>query len=174
MTLFYLEGPDASGKTTLINELMDEENDIFIHNGVYPSTADAIFRYDYQLFEYEQLMLNTSGKFNFFLDRGFMAENIYGPIMRDTRIEGPEYMKLLNKMIDLKVVLILCVPPIDTCVCVWSKRKEVEYVKNMENFMKIWEGYARLYRNPPLGIKSYHYDYTTDNGKIHEFIGGLK
>ncbi len=174
MTLFYLEGPDASGKTTLINELVTD-NDFLFHNGVYPSTQDAIMEYGNQLYYYEQLMLDTSGKFNFFLDRGFMAENIYGPVMRNTKIEGPEYMHLLNKMIQLNVVLILCVPSLETCLDVWSERKEIEYVEEKEDFTKIWKGYAELVRSPPLSMRSYHYDYTEDKdfSIIKEFVGGL-
>ncbi len=172
MTLFYLEGPDASGKTTLINELMSDV-DLLIHNGVYSSTQEAIMEYDNQLFYYEQLMIDTSGEFNFFLDRGFMAENIYGPVIRNTKIEGPEYMRLLNKIISLQAVLILCVPPLETCLKVWNGRREVEYIRNTSNFVKVWDMYNKL--SPPLGMRVYHYDYTKDKdfSKIKEFIGDL-
>lgn len=158
--LIYIEGPDGAGKTTLINELKKPE-DMFYHNGVYNSTADAFDTYHEQINCYEQQKVTTFTNFNCYLDRGPIAEVNYGLVMRGTIVPHGMYSNLLDRMKSMPdLEFILCLPPYEDAHANWARNIKNEYIKRDKQYRQVYKMYADLLELSFFGIKINHYDYT--------------
>jgi len=148
-----IEGPDCSGKSTLI---LEEFNDLcVIHNGRYPSPMEAFKAYLGQC---------PSPRYNFHnivWDRNYPSEQIYGKIYRSKNI-GQEHIDVLEKhLADIKTVIVLCCPPKETIINNWRKLKQErnEYIENESYFEDIVNEYDK-YFNLYVMLPVVHYDYT--------------
>ena len=104
--LILFEGPDACGKTTLINSIK-KEYDAYIHNGLYPSQQTAIDAYMDQFESFEKY--NQSGLT--LIDRAHWSEQVYGKVIRDTNLLLSDWDMLENKLNDIGAIVILCLAP---------------------------------------------------------------
>lgn len=153
--LVYLEGPDCAGKTTLIEKQLREDGDIFHHNKQFSSPDAAFAAYNQQLDVFE-----LSSR-DMIIDRGPIAEKIYGFVMRKTEADIDDFSDLMRRYAKLDVDFILCLPPWSICFNKWMDRRSTEYVKDALDFMKIYELYEHVLKGTlNLPFKVTQYDFT--------------
>lgn len=128
-------GPDACGKSTLINQLMEKHpNNCYIHNAV---TNDI-----------ESLHKNTidtalvaSQEHWVFIDRLHLSEKIYGTIFRN----GPSYdVDAFDRLISYRIPnikKILCIVDKETSLVKHAERKDKEM---FDDISKVWDMYNEV------------------------------
>ena len=129
--IVVVEGPDCSGKTTLINKLMERHpNNCYIHNAV---TDDIKSLHENTL----QAAYIASKNHWVFIDRLHLSEKIYGTVFRN----GPSYdidtfdVYATNFM---KVKKILCIVDKETVLAKHAERIDKEMFNNIST---IWDMY---------------------------------
>ena len=129
--IVIVEGCDASGKSTLISQLMDRHrNNCYIHNAV---TDDIKSLHENTI----QTAIVASKEHWVFIDRLHLSEKIYGMIFRD----GPSYdVDAFDKYIsNISVVKkILCVVDKETSLAKHAERKDKEMFNDIS---KVWDMY---------------------------------
>lgn len=132
--IVIVEGCDASGKSTLISQLMERHpNNCYIHNAVtdniellHDNTIDAA--------------LVASQEHWVFIDRLHLSEKIYGTVFRN----GPSYnVDQFDKMISsiTKVHKILCLIDKDTSLAKHAGRKDKEM---FDDISRVWDMYNEV------------------------------
>ncbi len=132
--IVIVEGCDASGKSTLISQLMERHpNNCYIHNAVtdniellHDNTIDAA--------------LVASQEHWVFIDRLHLSEKIYGTVFRN----GPSYnVDQFDKMISSipKVHKILCLIDKDTSLAKHAGRKDKEM---FDDISRVWDMYNEV------------------------------
>ena len=130
--IIIVEGPDASGKSTLINQLMERHpNNCYLHNAVtddiaslHKNTIDAA--------------LVASQEHWVFIDRLHLSEKIYGTIFRN----GPSYdvdafdIAILYRIPMVKKIL--CMVDKETSLAKHAERKDKEM---FDDISKVWDMY---------------------------------
>lgn len=143
------EGPDASGKSTLINQLMERHpNNCYIHNAVtqdihslHKNTIDAA--------------LVASQEHWVFIDRLHLSEQIYGTIFRN----GPSYdVSTFDRELDniLNLHRILCMVDKETSLAKHAERKDKEM---FDDISKVWDMYNSIEQSPARWKR---YNWKTD------------
>lgn len=130
--IIICEGCDASGKSTLINQLMEKHpNNCYIHNAVTNNIADLHYNTI-------NAALVASQNHWVFIDRLHLSENIYGTIFRN----GPSYnVEAFDQMITKEIPTlkkILCVVDKETSLAKHAERKDKEM---FDNISKVWDMY---------------------------------
>ena len=142
-------GCDASGKSTLISQLMEKHpNNCYIHNAVtndieslHKNTIDAA--------------LVASQEHWVFIDRMHLSEKIYGTIFRN----GPSYdIDALDKKINIipQFYKILCHVSKETSLAKHSERIDQEM---FDDISKVWDMYDDVAKNDNSWIV---YNWKTD------------
>lgn len=147
-----IEGPDCSGKSTLI---LEEFNDMcVIHNGRYPSPMEAFKAY---LGQCPSPQYNHN---NIVWDRNYPSEQIYGRIYRSKNIPQEDIDVLEKHLADIKTVIVLCCPPQGIIIDNWRKLKQQrnEYIENESYFQDIVREYDVVF-NSYVSLPVIHYDY---------------
>lgn len=133
--IILLEGPDASGKTTLANRIMEKyRNHVYIHcavsNDIFKLHLDAI---------------NTANacKDNFVvvIDRLYVSERIYGDIFRDGESYNTlDFEKNIIDRLD-NVHKILCITDKETTMAKHDERLNMEMFSNISD---VWDAYDSI------------------------------
>ena len=130
--IIICEGVDASGKSTLINKLMERHpNNCYIHcavtNDINSLHVNAI-----------DTALVASQERWVFIDRLHLSETIYGTVFRN----GPSYdVEAFDKMITSRIPTlkkILCHVDKDTSLAKHAERKDKEM---FDDVSKVWDMY---------------------------------
>ncbi len=148
-----IEGPDCSGKSTLI---LQEFNDLcIIHNGRYPSPMEALKAYTAQC---PSPQYNHD---NIVWDRNYPSEQIYGEIYRNKNIPQEHIDELEKQLKAIKTVIVLCIPPFDVVIDNWRelKRQRSEYIENESYFKEIVTTYHDSFGSY-VSLPIVEYDYT--------------
>lgn len=159
--VYYIEGPDGSGKTTLINNAL-EETDLKVHNGPYPSSAEAYAAYMSQ-YESAAKVLSLDPNLTVYIDRGPISEVVYGQVLRSGPAEPPkEFFECLRKLEELNATIIICLPPSEVSKANWKSRLNEEHVKKEIQYNRIYNKYTEIVKH----LRSFKgdvvfYDYTT-------------
>ena len=136
--ILLIEGCDASGKSTLINQLMERHpNNCYIHNAVtndikalHENTIDAA--------------LVASREHWVFIDRLHLSEKMYGMVFRN----GPSYdVDAFDKMTTSRVSTlkkILCIVDKETVLAKHAERKDKEM---FDDISKVYDLYADIAKN---------------------------
>lgn len=130
-------GSDASGKSTLLNKLMERHpNNCYIHNAVtddieslHKNTIDAA--------------IEASKEHWVFIDRLHLSEKIYGTVFRN----GPSYdVNAFDKALEAipNLYKILCHVDKDTALAKHAERKDKEMFNDVS---KIWDMYDNVSKN---------------------------
>ena len=140
--IVIVDGPDACGKSTLINQLMERHpNNCYIHNAVtndieslHRNTVDAA--------------LVASQEHWVFIDRMHLSEKVYGTVFRN----GPSYdVDLFDKQLCAipNIYRILCIVDKETSLAKHAERKDKEM---FDDISKVWDMY-----NDVLDWKRYNW-----------------
>jgi thymidylate kinase len=160
MKVILLDGPDGSGKSTLADTLVKRGYQL-IHFGVPPKEA---LKSEHTIFHFylDQLYDMTRQHEHVVCDRSHLAEPIYGRVMRGGTKLTPRAEALLERYLEaLDAQVVICLPR-DYRISYnnWIARKGTEYVKESDDFRKIWKGYAHLLFNQKRNQNFLWYDYT--------------
>jgi len=157
--VLILEGPDGGGKTTLAKWICTNANFDYKHEGPPPPGRDQLEYYKTVLYDALEADHNTV------FDRLFLGEHIYGPVMRQSDRLTINGVKLFERIIASKSIWhYICMPSERTILDNFSiKIKDPnEYVKDIDNFKKVINGYYRMMLRP----YNYVYDYESDPPQI--------
>lgn len=140
-----IEGPDASGKSTLAEKIAKKYNGIIIHQtyrfkNKIPIFHAAILRKALKLSK-NQLVI---------LDRLHISEYIYGKVFRNEK-RWPWMLKSFNSFCNkLNIPIILCVPLTLQQGIDWfeqTKKERYEMFESMENIIKEYLLYSNKHSN---------------------------
>jgi energy-coupling factor transporter ATP-binding protein EcfA2 len=142
--LTIVEGPDGSGKTTLINSLggiMIDDYDV-MHHGAYLDSPSVMNKYMLPM-----LAIKRAAVF----DRSWLSEPIYATIMRGGANRVPPWCRRMLERIALTRagVVILCLRPFDEIRTSWAARRGEEYVRDEVRLQAVHEAYVAL--EHPIG-----------------------
>ena len=161
ITIF--EGPDHSGKDTLIEKMMKNRECIYFYNSTYPSQAHAMKAYRSQLNIVKDIITHTFGDLSIIFNRAHISSKIYGEIIRDEKVIDAEYYAIEQQFLELNAQVIRCLPPKEIVLAGWEGRLDEEYVKDTEQMSKVYDYYAQ------------DFDSTTDLPYItHDFTKELE
>ena len=148
--LIVVEGPDGSGKTTLVDYLAKELDGHTIHCGVPVG---------HPMIEYVDAATKglREGPVTI-MDRFHLGEQVYGPIMRNGDMLGLKGRLVLEDMLQavFRVIVVICLPPYPTCLDNWHRNRADEYVKDQVKYHDVWLGFQQVSTTLPV----YVYDYT--------------
>jgi hypothetical protein len=162
-----LEGPDGGGKTTLLSKIREQFGvDTMVHHGAYIGDTN-IAQYYMESLQTARRGIVTNKSFNFVMDRSWLAEPIYGTAMRggENRIALGQQRVLEETFAGLGGLtgVVLCLPPLETCLANWAARREREYPDSEARLTLIYTQYLAAieeWRSRKLFV--YVYDYTID------------
>lgn len=155
--IVIVEGSDASGKSTLINQLMEAHpNNCYIHNAV---TSDIKSLHNNTI----ETAILASYEHWVFIDRLHLSEYIYGTVFRN----GPSYnVEEFDKMLTNKIPSIkriLCVVDKETVLAKHAERKDKEMFNDIS---QIWDMYNEYAMHNSNWIK---YNWKTDIIDLNTF-----
>lgn len=159
--IVLIEGCDASGKSTLINQLMEAHpNNCYIHcavtNDINSLHQNAI---DTALVAAQERWV--------FIDRLHLSEKIYASVFRN----GPSYdVDAFDRMITNRIPTlkkILCVVDKETTLAKHAERKDKEM---FDNISKVWD----MYNNIEDNWTRYNWKTDTMNTNTLEVTYGAK
>ena len=149
--MIILEGPDCSGKSTLMERFPDHlEKHHFSHE------EDKLKRY---------LRFLSDCSPRAVLDRFHLSEQVYGRVMRN-RNEFVYTGRFIERvLLTHDSCVILCLPPLGAVLTRWRERLGEEMVQDERTMRRIYESYTSLHTYLPV----YLYDYTKDS--VDDIIG---
>lgn len=139
--IYLLEGPDASGKTTLANDEFLKRGFSMIHNGVFPSPEKAYLAY---LMQTGRMTKESS----VVIDRMHLSERIYGQIYHGEWMPDKMYWEIDKALERLDATLILCLTDFQKTISAWFDRRDNELVQNTNEFELIYRQYESIIYSP--------------------------
>lgn len=158
-----IEGPDCSGKTTLMRQgFPGAEGYVHEHSGP-PTSAGAWSDYTTML----RKLWNARRTMNVVFDRFVYGELIYGPILRPAsryRFTQAHVRMLERVMLGMEGVLITAITDLATSQQLWLERQEQELVKDPKQFRTIHNEFEVLFRRDGLlpNLPTISFDFTRD------------
>lgn len=150
------EGPDGGGKTTLAHALSREwASALFTHCGAFTNVNERPLVDLYRAAAAPAL----DGVCDVLLDRSWLSEVPYGDAFRGGyyRLTHEDVVALEQELIDrVKPLVVLCLPPLETCLATFRGRPREEYLRSQEQLAHVYSGYLKLRTALPV----LRYDYT--------------
>ena len=153
--VIILEGADGSGKTTLANQLRDKLGYQIVKTGP-PRPDENVFK------SYTNSLLAAveSGQPTV-IDRHYMGEAIYGPLLRGKDRLGLQGRDLIERLVSARgVTLVICAPPWSALVKGWKGKDDL--LKRQEQLRKVNDAY--LAEAERLGLMIY--DWTAGENTL--------
>ena len=167
---FLLEGVDGSGKTTLKDELIAEIKLLnptmrikYFHNGVYPSSDEALDAYLKQLEEaknYDAVIW----------DRAHLSSYVYGAIFH-ADIPTHQKYQFVDARFAETTVLIHCKPPYMDAKANWMSRPHAELLDDKNHHRAVYDMFD--YACQESVLKRISYDYTQINAGVVKAIAAI-
>lgn len=161
-TITIFEGPDGAGKSTAIEqlrELYEEDTPDVIHHGPYLDEVNIAPIYMDSMVKEQYCGEDSPHRI---LDRCWISETIYGPVVRNTvRIDVPSARILGRTAITNGGVLVLCLPPFHIALANFKQRRGKEYIDKVDLFKQVYDYYSFLTKLQYLnGLPIVRFDYT--------------
>lgn len=163
--VIILEGPDGGGKTILAQSLVEKYGFKYEHEGPpEPSwSSDCLFRH-YVMTLYKA----QHSRQPVVLDRHYLGETIYGPVMRDRSLLTDNQVTLIERIVRAGGTrVVLCLPHWDNVLRNWLAKKGQDYVDKSERLHTIYKMYHAEAIDGHDGLLE-RYDYTrTKDFKVY-------
>jgi len=118
--VIILEGPDGSGKSTLAARLRDQHGYQIVKFGPPRPREDMLVTYT------NSLLTAIASKRPTVIDRHYLGESVYGPLLRGEDRLGAQGRDLIERLIAARGVrLIICSPPWKTLVKAWKAKDDL-------------------------------------------------
>lgn len=155
--ILIIEGPDGVGKSTLARLLADTYNLQYHHEGPLPPGVNALDYYGGVLQRARRHRHDTAQ--GTVLDRLFLGETVYGPLLRKGSRLDPAGVILMQRLVSAAGAMqILCLPPYEVCLRNWqSDRPELISRDSEDVFRASYIGFAEQVAG------QYLFDYTRSN-----------
>jgi hypothetical protein len=161
--MIILEGPDGSGKTTLMQELvMDHGFKQRPRFSTHSGPLDNLYRRVYQ--DLEKVMSGTE-ECGVYDRHSLMSEYIYGQIRPDSEI-NPDFLwpgaADMVRALSSRCLLVLCLPPLHVVTENVLKEDTEQMVGVRENIFRMYQAYQVMRIFWPSQNRLITYDYTSD------------
>lgn len=158
--MIIIEGPDGSGKTTLIRQIQEQYPDLQVAPRVVSKQTEAMV--DMQ--EWVNINLSLGVQYTLFDRYRLISEFIYGPILRKEQQPGFTSMTWawhsLRRFQQLRPLIIYCMPPLE--VVMQNIAGDPDNDRVWDHIMQIYTAYVQRATLDALNNNALIYDYTTD------------
>ena len=165
--LVVVEGPDGSGKTALINKII-EKFPFLAYQKPVPSNGPEGQTGKYMIDWLNSRFSEIKSGANYIMDRiNLVSEEIYGPICRGVSMIYVDIRAVdtLSNFFGNKPIIIYCRPSKETIFENLNKDQSVQMAGVLENITEIIQAYDRFFNVwESVGIDIWHYDYMIDPG----------
>lgn len=158
-----IEGMDGSGKTTLVNQLMEHYGDSAHLVPGYNRQPDPKPKIDQWWME--QLSKNPHGKVVIH-DRFFYPEFVYGPVLRGFVTGDESTISYVQEFLRANAFLIYCRPPIEVLKKGIEVEVQMEGVKNMFNDLLVAYDHMIIREGPHYQGRFVKYDWSDDKAML--------
>jgi len=161
MNIVIFEGCDGSGKTTLADAWERRaaargQSVRRSNHGPYLGEKVVTHHYASDFIRYERNTL-------LLIDRCWISESIYGPLMRsEDRIPAHDRKVLENLARRAGAILVVCQPPFDECAKAWASRRNLEYLPSESKLRQVYDGFCDVLSDASVPLPTYHYDWTRE------------
>lgn len=165
--MIIVEGPDGSGKTTLIESLGLERKRLkSIRGGVggtkFNGTGDGVAGWggkEPALLAYTRKVIETGAKTQVAFDRFHLSEAAYGPLLRQIQEVSDGDLQFLTAFLrDQHIQVVMCLPPFEVTVDNVNREGRERPAYQTAEFLQ--QAYAEFVRLSPWA--TIVYDYTRD------------
>ena len=144
--IVILEGPDGGGKSTLAKKLPDMAGYQIVKTNA-PRPGENLFK-SYT----DSLLAAVKSKQPVVLDRHYLGESVYGPLLRDEDRLGRQGRDLIERLIAARGVrLVICSPPWVALVKGWAGKDDL--LKRQTQLRQVRQAYLGEARR--LGLEVY-------------------
>jgi len=157
-SLTIFEGPDGAGKSTIAKKYADEIGAKYVHFPALPRVNQSLGR-----MYVEAMMPALLGYQHVVFDRCWMSETPYGEVHREGRDRLNQASRRMLERLAFRcgAVVVKCLPPVETCIENFRKRKGLEMLRSEQELSAVWGIYETLRTELPMVT----YDYTWDLGE---------
>lgn len=166
--MIIVEGPDGSGKSSLIRRL-SEDTGLRIHERASDSIQGPIG--DMSVWAYRDVTTQLDHHLVEIYDRHpLVSQYIYGPIAREYLEPDMQSatMHLAIRMLAKQCLMIFCLPPVDTVVANTHAEQQMQGVD--ENIRRIYHMYCSMRMFWPNPANLMMYDYTQKGSYDHVLV----
>lgn len=170
--MIVIEGPDGSGKTSLLHNLLDEFPEIEEHARASASVGGPLP--DIQDWAKNDLLTQLVQPLSFYDRHPIFSEPVYGKIIRNYVHPwfNTEEASGLGQMLIERSLIVICLPPIENVL------KNVGVNDQMSGVVDHIVDIYHVYRSMLVGLAEvfpmniFHYDYTvdTDYGQLASVV----
>jgi thymidylate kinase len=145
-----LDGPDAAGKTTLANRLVEMNGQGSVHHLTYVKGAAGMFRLNYMT--YWTAMVHASRGSLVIIDRGWMSENIYASVYRGGSALRFDVRGLDRALMRMGAAYVICAPEPKSAVerLAKAKAEREEMYEPDERALAVASRFRALYPQPQM------------------------
>lgn len=160
--MIIIEGPDNTGKTTLMDRLIEDIGLIKAPMKFNPHDKEDVCQYVKDFYDVAYNYLSQHQILKEVWDRIYFSELIYGPLKRDGVCFTEEQSILLPQLLKkIRPLVIICNTDIET---IKNNLHEREQYINENEIEEMKDQYDRLYdKVTPITPYIYHYNYKHDD-----------
>ncbi len=142
--VIIFEGPDGGGKTTLAHALSRKLGSaLFTHCDAFPNLTDSFIGDAYR----HAVAPAINNTCDVILDRSWLSEVPYGRAFRGSKYRLPQFFQRdieRELQTNARPLVVLCLPPLETCLDVFRSRPREEYLKNQDQLAIVYSSYLAM------------------------------
>lgn len=170
--MLIVEGPDGSGKSTLVKAL-SEGTSLEVAQS-FSSSRHSMPQQGVRRRVFSAISALLRGEI-LIHDRLYFSELVYGSILRGAALFSPEEQQWINGTLKTyNVPVIVCLPPFQTVQDNVMSGPSDSHIQGVRNHIEeIWAQYWDL-TGEVTGVPMRQYDYTRETDKVDDLIEWLK